>query len=110
MCKDLLYLIKLQLIKKLLVEGKVNVNHRNDIGEAPIHTLVRKARGAKKNTGPFECLWTYLVYCDSTKFDINIQSEQEWNTALHIAAEVSASKLISEYLLVRVFFRTMTWS
>ena len=65
----------------------VDINYRNDIGEAPIHTLVRKA-AMTKHARDFENLWTYLVYCNSNKFDINIKSLQGGDTALHIAAEV----------------------
>lgn len=81
----------MQVIKKLLEEDKVDINHKNDIGEAPLHTLVRKAvqKGtSKKSTASFDCLWTYLVNCKAAKFDINIQSDNGKDTALHIAAEV----------------------
>ena len=75
-----------QAIKKLLIEDKVDINARNDIGEAPIHTLVRNAK--KDNTEKFETLWNFLVYCNGENFDINIKSKNGGDTALHLAAEV----------------------
>lgn len=99
----LISLINIQFIKKLLVEGKVDINYQNDIGEAPLHTLVRRASqkgGAKKNAETFGCLWNYMVYCD--KFDINIRSEQGWETALHIAAEVSVAFYILTQTMIYV--------
>lgn len=60
---------------------------RNDIGETPLHTLVRKLVG-KDNDKNFNNLWSFLVYCNSKTFDINVKTEAEGNTALHLAAEV----------------------
>lgn len=71
----------------------MDVNHKNDVGEAPIHTLVRKVVGKKNSKkekdNALECVWTFLVYCDNSKFDVDIQNEVGSDTALHIAAEVS---------------------
>lgn len=69
------------------MDDEVDINFRNEIGEAPIHTLVRKA-AEKKSAEKFENLCNYLVYCNNNKFDINVTSEQGGDTALHIAAEV----------------------
>lgn len=74
-----------QVIKRLLIEDKIDINFRNDIGEAPIHTLVRNAIRKKKC---FDSLWNFLVYCNSNDFDIDIKSHTGGDTALHIAAEV----------------------
>ncbi len=66
----------------------MKINVMNEIGEFPIHTLVRKA-DAKKSAESFDVLWNFLVYCNSDDFDIDIKTKQGGDTALHIAAEVS---------------------
>ena len=67
----------------------MDINTRNDIGDAPVHTLVRNAVSGKSKAERFDILWNFLVYCDSQQFDINITTQQGGDTALHLAAEVS---------------------
>ena len=72
----------------------MDINTRNDIGDAPIHTLVRnaatgKSKAEKSKAEKFDILWNFLVYCDTHQFDINIKTQQGGDTALHLAAEVS---------------------
>jgi hypothetical protein len=87
----------LQVIKRLLENDKVDINIRNDVGEAPLHTLVRRKAVAKKNSDGFECLWNFLVYCNSKDFDINVKNKQQEDTALLIAAEVSVLPLVTAW-------------
>lgn len=73
----------------------LNLNAEDENGDAYLHVLVRriiappstKAK-VKHKKAALECLWTFLVYCDSTHFDINIVSNKDGNTGLHIAVMV----------------------
>ena len=70
---------------------RIDVNAKDPKGDAYIHMLVRKivtSRPGQKKIA-LECLWTFLVYCDSTHFDIDIVSNMDGNTALHVAVLVS---------------------
>lgn len=87
-----------QVIKKLLIEDKVDINVKNEVGETPLHTLVRRAAG-KKTAGTFNCLWNFLVYCNKD-FKIDIKSGQHGDTALHIAAEVGTYMLTTIFITI----------
>ena len=67
----------------------MNAKDRN--GDAYLHVLVRRIIASQKGQrkAALECLWTFLVYCDSTHFDIDIISNMDGNTALHVAVLVS---------------------
>ena len=97
---------RVQAIKKLLRgenEGRIDVNAADYNGDAYIHVLVRRITTQpehklkdKRRKAALECLWTFLVYCDSTRFDINIASNRDGNTALHIAVLVRHKSLVCE--------------
>ena len=63
----------------------MDVNFLNDIGDAPLHTLVRRAVSEKKW---YDLMWCFLVHCNRSKFDINIKNREEGKTAMHLAIEV----------------------
>ena len=98
--------LRVQAIKKLLRgenEGRIAVNAADYNGDAYIHVLVRRITSQpehklkdKRRKAALECLWTFLVYCDSTSFDINIASNRDGNTALHIAVLVRQKSLLCE--------------
>lgn len=101
---DYLRLHLVQGIKRILREegqGNIDVNARDRDGDAYLHVLVRriisssghKTKAVKYKKAALECLWTFLVYCDATHFDVNIISEKDGNTALHIGVLVSVSYL-----------------
>lgn len=90
---------RFQSIKKILrgeEHVEIDVNAKDFDGDAYLHVLVRrivsssghKMKPKHKKTA-LECLWTFLVYCDSTHFDVNIVSNKDGSTALHIGVLVS---------------------
>ncbi len=75
----------LQALESILKRKKVDVNYFNEIGDAPLHTFVRRTVSDKKW---YNLLWCFLVHCDRSKFDVNIRNTEEGKTALHLATEV----------------------
>ena len=74
------------------------MNAQDHNGDTYLHVLVRRIVSPsghkmkdKHRKIALECLWTFLVYCDSTRFDINTISNRDGNTALHISVSVSVS-------------------
>ena len=88
----------MQSIKRFLRgEGQagLDLNAKADSGDAYIHVIVRRITTQPANKMKdkhkkvaLECLWTFLVYCDSSHFDVNTVSNMDGNTALHIAVLV----------------------
>lgn len=69
------------------------MNAQDDNGDVFLHVLTRHITSSKlkpkERKATFDCLWKFLVYCDADSFDINIVSNRDGNTALHIALLVS---------------------
>ena len=69
------------------------MNARDESGDVILHVLVRRVISStvkpKEQKTALDRLWTFLVYCDADNFDINIVSNRDGNTALHIALSVS---------------------
>lgn len=82
-------IIILQALEKVLKEKKVDVNRFNEVGDAPLHTLVRRAVTDKRW---YDLLWCFLVHCDRSKFNVNIRNTEEGKTALHLATEVNVPR------------------
>lgn len=79
----------LQLLYDILMglEGRVNINIRNDLGETPLQCAVHRSD-----------LANVLAFL-SNNADVNI-ADNDGNTPLHIAAEVRSKVLNSQVLCV----------
>jgi len=74
-----------ELQKLLEKDEEVDINRFDEVGDAPLHRLVRMSVADKKW---YDLLWCFLVYCNRRRFNVNIRNSEEGKTALHIATEV----------------------
>ena len=61
----------------------MDVNERDQNGDAVIHAIVRRPQDKHK----FDCLLSLLIHSDVGSFDINLTTGDN-NTALHLAVKV----------------------
>ena len=75
------------------------MNARDENDDVFLHVLIRRITSSKlkpkEHKTALDSLWKFLVYCDADSFDINIVSNHDGNTALHIALLVSFKCVIS---------------